>query len=177
MNLVHNAPVELPPARSFPLPTPVLYPVDPPPRPSHFPLGFSNPLIPPPPVPMLYIINFPPRAGPPYPMLAPPHPITKPCHPLLHRPLPPPPPKTPITDRRTYWIRLFSKCSPKGASQAFQTTMLFPMAGSAAERHVTDRQIDKTKWTNILDSDDYLVMTFFILQNKIFQNSSFSTLS
>ncbi len=36
--------------------------------------------------------------------------------------------------------RLFSECSPKGASQAFQTTMLFPMASSAAERHVTDRQ-------------------------------------
>jgi hypothetical protein len=30
--------------------------------------------------------------------------------------------------------RLFSECSPEGASQAFQTTMFFPMAGSAAER-------------------------------------------
>jgi len=48
----HNALVELPPpAQSFPLPTPVLYPVDPPP--SHFPLRFFNPLIPPP-VPLLY---------------------------------------------------------------------------------------------------------------------------
>jgi hypothetical protein len=37
---VHNAPVELPPTRSFPLPTPVLYFVDP--RPS---FAFSSPIL------------------------------------------------------------------------------------------------------------------------------------
>jgi hypothetical protein len=67
MNLMHNASVELPSARSFPLPTPGFYLVDPPP--SHFPLGFFSPLIPP--VPLLYIINFSPRAGPPPPALLP----------------------------------------------------------------------------------------------------------
>jgi len=39
-SIIRRAP---PLARSFPLPTPVLYPVDPPP-PSHFPLRFFNPL-------------------------------------------------------------------------------------------------------------------------------------
>jgi hypothetical protein len=38
----------------------------PPPHPSHFALRLFNPLIPPR-VPLLYIINFPPRAGPPRP--------------------------------------------------------------------------------------------------------------
>jgi hypothetical protein len=59
VNLVHNAPVELPPARSFPLPTSVLYPVDPPPVLCIF---HSDSLTrwSPPPVPLLYIINFPP---------------------------------------------------------------------------------------------------------------------
>jgi hypothetical protein len=45
--------------------------------------------------------------------------------------------------------RLFSECSPEGANQAFQTTMLFPMAGSAVERRVTDRQTNMTKWIYI----------------------------
>jgi hypothetical protein len=51
--------------------------------------------------------------------------------------------------------RLFSKCSPEGANQVFQTTMLFPMAGSTTERFCSKtpchRQTDRTKWINIYD--------------------------
>jgi hypothetical protein len=36
--------------------------------------------------------------------------------------------------------RLFSECSSEGASQTFQTTMLFPMAGSAAKRFCNKTQ-------------------------------------
>jgi hypothetical protein len=86
VNMVHNAPVEIPPAQSFPLPTPVLYPVDPPPRPSHFPLGFFNLLIPPL-IPLLYIINFPL-------VLAPPRPSHFPLG--FFNSLTPPPPCSPV---------------------------------------------------------------------------------
>jgi len=54
-------PSSSPPAQSFPLPTPILYPVDPP----FLRIFHSDSLTRwSPPLPLLYTINFPPRAGP-----------------------------------------------------------------------------------------------------------------
>jgi hypothetical protein len=72
VNPVHNALVELPPTRSFPLPTPILCPVNPPLLRIFLRIFQSDSLTCwSPPIPLLYIINFPPRVGPPRPVLAP----------------------------------------------------------------------------------------------------------